>query len=150
MRYYKRLKNELLSLSEKLGCAALNADPTKKGIRARALDSLVRVMRIVRAIDDATMFDGPLEPGEPMKWATYLAALEKWVQDAPAPGEEVVRVLVDQGMLSYLCGELEVPGNPNFEEAVGWVKGQLESTRAVRALDKTSREANRMGQSNGS
>ena len=142
MRYYKRLKNEFLSLSEKVGVDVLNAEPTKKGIRARTLDSLVRIIRIVRAIDDATMFDGPLEPGEPMKWATFLAALEAWVQDAPAPGEKRPMV-VDPAMLSYLCGELGVPENHNFEEAVAWVKGQLENVRAapkpIRLLSRTTR-----------
>jgi hypothetical protein len=106
MRYYKRLKNEFLSLSEKVGEAAFNAEPTKKGIRARALDSLVRVMKSVLAIDEATMFDGPLEPGEPKKWATYLARLEGWVQDMPVPGSPEVGNEQERVFMRNLCTHL--------------------------------------------
>jgi len=87
VKYLKRLKNELADLTEKLGGCVFDTAPSKKQNRARALQSLVEVVKMVRAIDHATE-DWTEESGT--VWFSYLSELEAWLAKAPKVLEKEV------------------------------------------------------------
>lgn len=89
MKYLKRLKNELVDLTEKLGGAIFDAPPSKKANRARLLQSLVLVVKHVVRADKATD-DWTEDNGR--EWFTYLAELEEWIAMAPVLGGDPLKV----------------------------------------------------------
>lgn len=74
MKYYRRLKNEHAYLVE-----AGNKD-CRKGNRARALRSLIALLKVIREVEETT--DDWSEKAA-CKWDEYLTALEGWIAAMP-------------------------------------------------------------------
>jgi len=87
MKYLKRLKNELADLTQRLRGQVFDTTPSHKANRARALQSLVVLLKQVRAIDYAT--DDWSDENAP-QWFVYLSQLEAWLANAPKVPEKAV------------------------------------------------------------
>ena len=90
MRYLKRLKIELDALTEKLGGQIFDAPPSKKANRARALQSLVVLIKQIRTADHAT---DNWTSESATEWFTYLSLLETWLGQAPQPPQPPQKVV---------------------------------------------------------
>lgn len=87
MKYLKRLKNELADLTQRLRGQVFDTAPSHKANRARALQSLVVLLKQARAIDYAT--DDWSEENA-TQWFLYLGTLETWLSMVPKVPEKAV------------------------------------------------------------
>jgi hypothetical protein len=80
MKYLKRLKNELSDLTTRLRGQVFDNVPSSMGNRARALQSLVVLVREAKNIDHAT---DHWDEDNAQEWFTYLGKLEVWLASMP-------------------------------------------------------------------
>jgi hypothetical protein len=85
MKYLKRLKKELADLTEKLRGQVFDTMPSHGSNRARALQSLVMMLKEVRYIEHATDY---WTEENAQSWFNYLSRLEAWLSKMPKLPEE--------------------------------------------------------------
>lgn len=90
MKYLKRLKNELLDLTEKLTPKGDKPEyvSARKTNRSHVLVVLIEMIRKVRALDEATDNWSQENADE---WVTFLDKVSTWLTSMPTPPEAVER-----------------------------------------------------------
>ena len=110
MKYLKRLKNELLDLTEKLTVKGNNPEyvSLKKATRLDVIPLIIALVQQARAIDSASLFDEPKSDWSAQRfegWRVYLTNLKHWLGQAPKLSKE---------------GEAQSPKRANLECKVSW------------------------------
>jgi sugar phosphate isomerase/epimerase len=89
MKYLKRLKNELLDLTEKLAVKGPLPEyvSIKKRIRRNSIRVVVEMIKMARALDQAIDYYTDENAGA---WEHYLRELEDWLKLAPSMPPKLV------------------------------------------------------------
>jgi|WetSurMetagenome_2_1015567.scaffolds.fasta_scaffold1014562_2 hypothetical protein len=86
MKYLNQLNYELSDLTKRLGGEIFDAPPSKKGNRARTLQSLTYLLNKVRVLDCAT---ADWSDENATQWFIYLNQLEAWLNNFPKIPEDL-------------------------------------------------------------
>ena len=139
MKYLKKLKVELDNLANSLGRTATSHftyDQDKPGTRARLLQSMIALLKLVVALDAEWKEWNPDNTGE---WAKFLNKLEKWILNRPAPDGSTALPGYHE-MLLDLCSHLHIPGTPTFDQAIIFLEKELETLGKLKMLMLTHNE----------
>lgn len=138
MKYYKRLRTELSYLAEKLGktvTSEFQYDHGRKSTRARALQSMVQLIRFVMAMD-AELDEWC--PDNTEDWAKYLKRLEKWLLSRPIPSDTEPSLPTYQEMLMRLCTELDLKGQNTFDQVMVYLVKEQKKFGKIKLLMLTN------------
>jgi hypothetical protein len=88
MKYLKRLKNELLELTEKLTVKGPLPEyvDLRKVVRKDAVECIIALIKLARSIDQET---DNWSPEVSYEWSAYLTNLKHWLGQVPHPPKSV-------------------------------------------------------------